>query len=282
MYKKKLIQLTCPQEIKKIIKNAPSAPKIKIIKKYLDNKSYSLVAIYDFKEFKLTGVANSNKTKEYPWKVTKAIYPFFEKNKKFSIPKDFAYNKDFGIFFREYKKGKLFNNFEKKENIILVKELLNFLTTIKKKKEIKKQISLSDFEKNIKILNKTNILKTPYLKLKSEIKNYYKEKGTKFFVHGDFQPHNLISGSNSITLIDLEKAHFGLKEEDPANLMAHLKYSLDFNLKEKDIKKWEKIIYKGYNQKILKTFEQYFKLLIVSHVMIWNNYKLGLKIIKKI
>jgi len=294
--KEKFEKLVSPKEIKKIVKNCKLIPpssnvKIKVIKQYLDQRSYSLVAIYSFNGFKTVGVANSDGKKEYPWQVTKNIYHCFEKNNNVFIPKAYCYQKEFGIFFREYQKGKILSSFlknPKKKELKLVQELLDFLPRVdpKKSQEIKKGISFDDFEKNIKILDKRkekNVIKAPYLSLKKKIKKHYLKNKKGFFVHGDFNPFNIFIQKSSISLIDMEKAHFGAKEEDPASLIAHLKYSLDFNLKKNEIKAWQDTIdSQNYDKKIFKMFEQYFGLLIASHIMVWNNYQKGLKVFKKI
>ncbi len=292
----KLSQLSSPKKIKNIIKecgnlSCSSDIKIKVLKRYLDDKSYSLVAVYDFGKLKAIGVANSGGIKEYSWKTTQSIYPSFRKSKIFSIPEAYCYNKQYGIFFREYRKGRVLGKslktFGGKREITLIRELLYFLTTIRprKGKEIKNGIFFSDFEKNIEILEerkKAEILKRPYSVLKGRIEKIYADKKRKVFVHGDFNPYNIIMNPPGAILIDMEKAHFGAREEDSACFLAHLKYSPDFNLKNKDIEYWEETISRGHNKKKFETFESYFGLLIASHIMIWGNYQTGLEIFEKI
>jgi len=281
MIKEKFSQLVSPVAIKKIARKVSATPsfktaRIKVIKSYLDKRSYSLVALYDFDGFKIIGVANSDNNKEYSWRVSRSIYPLLKG--KFSFPRPLGYNKEFGIFFREYKKGKALSGRDPR-GAASVKGFLDFLQTIKPQ-GIKKGIFLQDFEKNLRILEKRkkNILKKPYFLLKGNINKYSLEGNC--FVHGDFQPSNVFSDKDSLFLIDAEKCHWGAREEDAACLMAHLRHT--FNINDKLVKKWQALIYKGCDSDKIKVFEKYFGLLIASHVMIWNNYQKGLKIFKKL
>lgn len=293
---KKFGQLISPLEIKKITSQCQRLaflpePKIKIIKSYLDKRSYSLVASFDFKKLKAIGAANSDGFKKYSWQVSQSIFPCFKKNRQFSIPEPFCYNRSFYIFFREYQKGKTLAKLLSKplpdEKRKLIKDLLCFLPNIKpiKPKKIKQGIFLNDLEKNINILTsrkKENILTHLYPIIKSKIINCYAQNKEKFFVHGDFNPHNIFIRKSSLSLIDMEKAHWGIKEEDAANFIAHLKYSKNFGIKSKDLQSWKKITYSGLDAEKLKIFEEYFGILISSHLMIWGDYQLGLKTLKKI
>ena len=83
MIKEKFSQLISPRGIKKIARQCRAISSFKtvgvrVIKSYLDRRSYSLVALYDFDGFKAIGAANSDNNKEYAWQVGKSIYPLFK------------------------------------------------------------------------------------------------------------------------------------------------------------------------------------------------------------
>jgi len=296
--------LLSPSEIEKILKKKSKelgvspqhikTVKIKVIKKYTDWRSFSVVLFYSFDKKRIVGTANSDGKKEYAFKINKLIFKHFSKThpKNISISKPYCYIKGLGLFLREYLKGENLGEILKKKgeikilHIKRIAELLAFLQSIKTSQSfIKRGTDFYDIEKNIKILRQRKIKESAIIskrfqKIKRLIKGYERKKTKKVLVHGDFNPYNLFFEKNRIKIADFGSIHIGERVSDLAALFSHLETSLDFNISKKQRISFENLLLKYY-QKLtkefdafeiekLKVYRAYFSLLILSHIMVWG------------
>lgn len=314
---KKITVLLSPTKIKKILKkeskklgvNSKSIKeiKIKVIKEYIDWRSFSLVILYSLnKQKKIIGIANSDGKKNYGFKINKLIFKQFskKKTKKFSAPKPYCYLKPLELFLREHLKGENFGEILKKKKeikTIHIKRIVEIIVFLQKLdiagSFIKKGIDFSDIEKNIKILKQrkvkeVKILSKIFKKTRKKIKDYEKKNRNKVLVHGDFNPYNFFFEQDKIKIADFGSSHLGDRISDLASLLSQLKTSLDFKIPKEKRLSLENILL-DYYQKITKKFDDseqeklkiyrtYFDILIVSHIIVWGNSSQGIKILTKL
>ena len=313
---KKINVLLSPIEMKKIFKkkskqvgiSSKNIKKIQIkpLKRYTDQRSFSLVAIYSLdNKKKIIGTANSDGKREYVFKISSLIFKYYSKIKikNFSFPRPYCYIKQLGLFLREYLKGENFGKMLKKGGrikqvyISRIAEMLSFFQSINaSKKFVKKGTDFYDIEKNINILKQrkkkeAKMLNEVFKKLKKEIRGYERENKNKVLVHGDPNPYNLFFEKNKIKLADFGSCHLGDRISDLANLFSHFKITLDFKISKEKINSFKILLLEEYqklNKKIseiekekLKTYESYFSLLSISHIMVWGNYPRAAKLFNK-
>lgn len=258
--------------------------KIKIIKSYLDKRSYSLVAIYSFPSKSFVGVANSDGRKKYPFLISRFLFksPF----KKF-ISKPYFYDENYGLFLMEFIKGRTFGEILKsgenvRSNLKKMAETLSFFQKIKtnpNSSPLKPKIDFGDFLKNIKILRKRNNPRAEKISILLEkIKKGIKNKKEKVLVHGDFNPYNFIFNGNKLKIIDFEKTHLGERIIDLANFCSQID-SPDFNflegkgkIKNHFLEEYQKITVPLDREEKgrFKFYKLYFDLLILTHILVWN------------
>jgi hypothetical protein len=73
---------------------------IKVQKDYLDERSYSLVALYEVDGRKIVGVANSDGRKLADFKACTHLAPFFDDEESLDISPPLFYHDELQIFFR--------------------------------------------------------------------------------------------------------------------------------------------------------------------------------------
>ena len=281
--------------------------KVKVIKKYIDQRSFSLVALYSLnKEKKVIGIANSDGKKEYAFKMNSLIFRYLSKIKPRNrlVPKPYCYIKTLGLFLEEYIKGKNFGEIlktnEEIENIYITRiaELLSSLQKINASiKTIEKGTGFYDIKKNIEILKQRKkkegkTVAKIFKNLKRKIRKFEKENKNKVLVHGDFNPYNIFLEKRRAKIIDFENTHQGDRVSDIADIFSHFEVTLDFKISEEKIKKWENIFLKTYQkttkslsgaeEEKLRIYKAYFELLSISHIMVWGDYPQGVKLLKKL
>ena len=297
----KMAFLVEPQKARRVFQNELKLKisgnlRVNLFKKYTDWRSYSLVAVYSAGKEKFIGVANSDGKKLYPYRVSKVLFPYFQKSAEFDMPQPLGYIKSLGLFLRSYQEGKNFGGilrakkFISQEKIARLARLILFLQSAKTKSGIlKKGIDFGDIEKDIKILKqrkREKLMISYFPPLKARIRSLYRRGKSLVAVHGDFNPYNLFFRGKKTMLIDFEKAHLGDKTEDAANILAQMEYSQDFNIKNKERRFFEERLlgYLGFSkeeQKRLELFKRYFRLLIIGHIMAWGDYQTGERLLKK-
>lgn len=281
--------------------------KIKTVKKYIDQRSFSLVAVYSLNnKKKIIGTANSDGNKEYDFKINDLVYRQFlkRKPKNYSLPKAYCYIKSLGFFLREYLSGDNFGKILEKKSQIentyiqTIAEIFSFLQKIKTSAFfIKKGIDFYDIKKNIKILRRrkkreAKEMSAIFEKLKKSIRNYERTNKNKVLVHGDPNPYNFYFEKNVVKIADFGKAHLGDRVSDLASFLSHLEATLDFKISKEKRRSLENTLFLAY-QKITKNFDEsekiklkiyknYFSLLSISHMMVWGDYPLSLKLFKKL
>lgn len=314
---RKIDILLSPTKIKKVFKKESKKLgissqsireiKIKVIKEYIDWRSFSLVALYSLnKRKKIMGIANSDGKKNYAFKINKLIFKQFSKKKikNFSVPKPYCYLESLELSLREYLKGENFGKILKKKKeikTIYIKRIVEIIAFFQKLDIaghfIKKRVDFSDIEKNIKILKQrkvkgVKVLSEIFKKVKKKIRDHEKRNRNKVLVHGDFNPYNFFFEQDKIKIADFGSSHLGDRVSDLANLLSQLETSLDFKIpKEKRLSLentlldyYQKITKKfnDYEKEKLKIYRTYFDLLIVSHIIVWGDSSQGIKILKKL
>lgn len=314
---KKIDVLLSPIEMRKIFKRkskkigiSPSEIKrvqIKVIKEYIDWRSFSLVALYWLnKEKKIIGIANSDGKKEYTFKVNNLVFKRFSKikTKKYSVPKPYCYIKSLGLFLEEFLTGGNFGKILKKgEGIksVYIKRLAEMLFFLQKvnvsKSLIKEGIDFYDIKKNIRILKERKEkggkkIAEIFKRLEKKIRGCERKNKNKVLVHGDFNPYNLFFEKDKVKLIDFGSTHRGDRVSDLANIFTHLETTLDFKipkkkekfLKDSLLKNYQKIAgeFNSQEEEKFKIYKDYFNLLNLSHVMVWGNIPQKAKASRKI
>jgi len=277
--KRKFLKIS-PDELKKV--------KIKFIKKYTDKRSYSFVAIYKFGSKTFVGVANSDGRKKYAFQVNKFLKRSLAQA---FVPQPIFYNEKYGFFLMEFLPGRNFGEILKDHPFrfsSFVREIVKLLAIFQKIKisnrtGLNKKIDFKDFKKNIEILKKRGDKRVKeIISLFKEVKKGIRNKEKKVFVHGDFNPYNIIfTPSRTIKIVDFEKAHLGERIIDLANFCSHID-SPDFSfLKNRDeLKNFFLDEYQKKTKKLTKQewqrfsfYKLYFDLLILTHSLVWNPQK---------
>ncbi|MEZ6256027.1 MAG: phosphotransferase, partial [Patescibacteria group bacterium] len=225
------------ETIKTLLKNhfpASQNINIEIKKEYMDERSYSLVAIYAIDGTKVVGVANSDGRKKTDYEASNLIYKHIKSQPQFHIPQPIHYDDENKIYFREYIPGNSLHNLIKAadtkvteildcvQNFLLWEQKLSYIPNT-----LTKGILTSNFKTNMQLINNPEFREMCGIILKA-LDRAYATTTEYVFVHGDVNPNNIFTNSScDITLIDLELAHWGCKEEDFANLNAHLTYSIE-------------------------------------------------------
>jgi len=294
VFRKKEKALGIPKER---IKNI----RIKIAKKYIDNRSFSLVAVYDINNIKkIVGVSKSDGKKRYAFRASKEIAKQIPKSTLFSASKPYCYIKSLELFLREYIEGNNLGRIIREKREIKSKELkraaeiIAFFQRIKiQKGKVRNGIDFSNIEKNIKILKERKgkegkEISQRFKRIKKGIAEYQKHNKKKVLAHGDLQPYNIFLKGRKTKIADFDKVHFGDRVSDLASFISHITTSLDFNIKKGNLS-FEKELLNNYQKRTkrlkefekgkLKTYIEYFNLLIASHILVWGN-KAGKKEIK--
>ncbi len=278
---------------------------IKVVKKYTDWRSFSLVAVYtlDGKK-KVVGIANSDGRKKYALYANKFLFKKFAPFKKegFFISEPFCYIKSLGLFLREYLEGNNFGQIissgkNKTFHLEKIAETVAKLQSVKGKfSTLRNGIDFSDMEKNIKILKQRKLkeagpLARFFKKIKKEIITFQRKNKNKVLVHGDLNPYNCFFDGKNVKLADFDSLHLGDRVSDAASFLAHLNTGLDFPLPQKVRASMENEVLNLY-QKLterlsemeenkLAIYKSYFDLLIISHILVWGNRLHQAKILKK-
>lgn len=300
IFKKKANQIgLSSNEIKKV--------KIKTIKKYIDQRSFSLVALYSLNvKDKIIGIANSDGEKQYAFKANKLIFKHFSKinNDNYSVPEPYCYIESLGLFLEEYLEGKNFGDILKENKKIknaYIERLGKLLSLLQKtnvvKSSIEREINFYDIKKNIKILKKREAKEEKeidfiFKKIENKIRGYEKKNKNKVLAHGDFNPYNIFFEKNRIKIIDFGKTHIGDRVSDLANIFSHFETSLDFSFSKKDQESFKESLLISYQKNTtklnevekekLKMYENYFNLLNISHVMVWGRDSQKLRLSKRL
>ncbi len=260
-----------------------SGIKIKIIKSYLDKRSYSLVVVYNFPSKNFVGEANSDDRKKYPFLVSQFLFKSSFKN---FIPEPYFYDKNYGLFLMEFVKGKTFGEILKNRKNVKVylkrlAEILSFFQEANKAvtSPLKPKIDFGDFLKNIRILKKRNSKEVEkIILLFKKIKKNIENKERQVLTHGDFNPYNFIFNGDKLKIIDFEKAHLGERIIDLANFCSQIDSpDFDFLTSKEEIKnyfleQYQKITtpFSQEEKKRFKFYKLYFDLLILTHILVWN------------
>lgn len=268
--------------------------KTKIIKQYVDWRSYSFVIVYSLNEKdRVVGVANSDGKKEYPYRVNEFLFSFV----KGFVPRPLLYIRPLGLFLMEHVTGKNYGNLLKKggSKEIYLKQIVQFLLFLRrikaseikkeKRKRIKPAIDFKDVKKNIIILKKrgnkgAGKIEKRFREIERKIRKYEKESEDKIFVHGDFNPYNFIFLKKGVKIVDFERSHWGDHLVDIADLCSHFENTPDYSLTKKQRLDLERKFLKLYQAMSLrfnqrergrfKVYKQYFNLLIKTHIMVWG------------
>lgn len=303
----KFSELTEPEKFKKIImaQKIPILPrgnfknlKIKILKSYKDNRSYSLTAIYTIflkngAEIELVGTANSDGKKFYPYYVLRMAWEHFKKSKKRAIARPLIYFQKYGLFLREFVKGETLADDIKRTKKLradCARQIIKWLKEFQKirpQKGIKPAIDFYNIEKNLAILEKrrtalAKILKKEFKIIKKQIILYQKHFPKKL-VHGDFNPLNIILTKNGLAVVDFEDAFVGDALFDIAGFCSHLLTLDELNLSRSNRLKTKKVFLKAYEKEFNKLtpaekerfdiYLKYFNLLIKTHKLVWGFFK---------
>ncbi len=306
---KKINSLLSSEEIKKIFKKKskeigfPASEiknvRIKVIKKYIDWRSFTLVVLYSLnKKKRIIGIANSDGKKEYAFKVNALVFKHF--SGKRITPNPYCYIKPLGLFLEEFLKGSNFGEILRKDKKIKdfhIKKLAELLFLLQKtdvsKSKIKTKISFYDIKKNIKILkqrkeSKQKIIEKTFEKIEKKIRGYERKNKNKVLVHGDLNPYNLFFEKDKAKIIDYTNSHIGDRVSDLANISAHFETTFDFKILKKEtdslLRAYQKIAGEFNNQEKekFKTYKDYFNLLNISHIMVWGDNFQKTKILKKL
>jgi len=307
---KKIKILLSPIEMEKVLKKKAKAigiplgkikeVKIKVIKEYIDWRSFSLVALYHFGKKKIIGVANSDGKKEYAFRANVLAFNHLSKikPKKYFTPRPYCYIESLGLFLEEFLEGDNFGKIlkeGKKIKDVQIKRIAELLFFLQKTKvsssKIKVGIDFYDIEKNIEILKKRReekLIEESFSKIKKKIRKYEKENKAKVFTHGDLNPYNLFFDKDRVKIIDYTSAHIGDRVSDLANIFAHLETTIDFQaskkkfIKENFLGNYQEIAgrFDSQEKEKFKTYKDYFNLLNVSHVLVWGGNPQKDKVLK--
>ncbi len=278
---------------------------IKVVKKYTDWRSFSLVAVYTLeKGKKVVGIANSDGRKKYAFYANKFLFKRFVPFRKegFFISKPFCYVKPLGLFLREYLEGNNFGQIisAKRNTVFHLKKIAEAVARLQSIKStfpfLKRGIDFSDIEKNIRILKQRKLKEAGFLarafkRTKEKIIAFQRNNRNKVLVHGDLNPYNCFFKGKNIKMADFDSLHLGDRVSDAASFTAHLNTGLDFPLPQKVKTEMTSEMMKFY-QRLTKEFAEtekeklevykiYFDLLIISHILVWGNKLHQTKILKK-
>jgi len=269
--------------------------KISIFKSYKDERSFSLVALYsaffesgEHKE--MVGLANSDGVKKYAWQMTKLLYEGFEGGSSLAVPRPIGYLNAYDLFLREHIPGQTMAEIIKREKGLKkryadqIVEWLGALQKVSTVGNIKKQIDFNKLENNLAILKQRGVdvsaIEQKYIATKDKIEVWSK-KHEPVFVHGDFNPFNMIIANGMLTLIDFEDAHLGGPLIDVADFISHLTTLPDLELNPQQRQSSCDIFIKSYEQKSgrisaqrqekMDTYLTYFNLLVQTHTLVWGN-----------
>ena len=268
--------------------------KISIFKSYKDERSFSLVALYstfyEFGEHKdMVGLANSDGVKKYAWQMAKLLFEGFEGGSSLAVPRPIGYLKSYDLFLREHIPGQTMAEIIKREEGLkknYADQIVDWLVALQKVSaagNIKQGIDFKKLENNLAILKQrssdVSAIEQKYIAIKDKIEAWSKNQES-VFVHGDFNPFNMIVADGKLTLIDFENAHLGDPLTDVANFISHLTTLPDLELNPQQRQSSCDIFIKSYEQKNgrlgaqmqekMETYLAYFNLLFQAHILVWG------------
>lgn len=280
---------------------------VKPLKTYLDDKSYSVQALYEAtiqdaqkqtRDMKIFASAHSSGNKYKDYQIGRYMYAWSKKYplKTLLVPAVYGYIESRGLFLREYIEGERSKDIMRSKRKVnrkhakLVNKGLIELHEIKLPSTIQGldgRSNLDDLKNNLKILRSRSHdefkqVAERYRDITKRLQDLSNaESETEVFCHGDFNPSNIIiTENNQVSLIDFGSASLQHPLWDVAAFCSHLLGMEDLGMNPKQRTRAGKVFLRQYQSlnepieeqetELLNAYHDYFDLLAHTHKLVWG------------